>query len=135
MPVLRQLAVLADGPDEESIEILSQFQMRSSVRESETDKVRFETILKAIDDALESAVAERDGLVRRIKTIVLQTKDGSARLRAFQPQRHSGSVLFELGHAEARLASLSEQIRRLDGARERVAEIAIDFGEPATPRP
>lgn len=129
MPVLRPLAALEAAGPEESIEILSQFQMRSSVRETETDKARFESILKAIDDAREAAAAEREGLVRRIKAIVLRTKDGSARQRAFQPNRHSGSVLHELSHAEARLAGLSEQIKRLEGVREQVAEITITLVE------
>lgn len=132
MPVLRQLAVLeAAGPDDESIEILSQFQMRSPVRESDADKARFETILKTIDEAREAALAEHDGLVQRIKAVVLQTKDGSMRQRAFQPHRYSGSVLGELSHAEARLAALSVQISCLDGVRERIAELAIVSGEPA----
>ena len=130
MPVLRQLAVLAAGKrDERSIDVLSQFQMRSSVREAETDKERFESILKTIDDACESAATEREGLIQRIRAIVLQTKDGSARQRAFQPDRTSGSVLHELGQAEARLAGLSEQIKRLGGVRDQVAEIAVAVGE------
>jgi len=130
MPALRQLAALAAGGREsESLEILSRFQMRSSVREAETDKARFDSILKAIDDASEAAAAEREGLVRRIKAIVLQTKDGSARQRAFQATQHSGVVLHELNQAEARLAGLSEQIKRLDGFREQVAEITIALVE------
>lgn len=48
MPVLRPLAALEAAGPEESIEILSQFQMRSSVRETETDKARFESILRRL---------------------------------------------------------------------------------------
>lgn len=136
MPVLRQLAILAEqGPDERFLEILSQFQMRSSAREIEADKARLETIVAAIGHARESAAAEREGLIQRIKTIVLLTKEDGAPQRKLQ-HRRSGSVTDELEHAEWRLAELSAQIERFEemhGHIIRIAAVTEDRGKAYGP--
>lgn len=135
MPVLRQLSVLADqGSDERFLEILSQFQMRSSARETEADKARLETILEAIEHARESAVAEREGLIQRIKAIVLLTEEGGTPARAFQLHRRSTSVAYEFDHAERRVAQLSAQIERFEEMREHAVRYATTIDEPATQR-
>lgn len=129
MQALRQLAILeAGGQNQRSIEILGAFQMRSLARELEVDSARVDAVSRAIDATRAAVVAEHDGLVERIKAVVLKTKEAPKRPRAFQPHRDSSGVLHELGHAEARLARLSAQIRHLDDIRD---QIVAAFAEPA----
>lgn len=102
------------------LESLGLFRMRSRGREAEVDQQRFRPVIAAIDEARESAVAERCGLVGRIKSMLLRAEHGVGRQSPGMSMRRLGALKREFAHAEARLVELSAQIARLDQIRNQV---------------
>ncbi|MFZ5732114.1 MAG: hypothetical protein ACOY4O_05225 [Pseudomonadota bacterium] len=99
------------------LESLKLFRMRSRNREADVDQQRFKAIIAAIDEARESAAAERDGLVGRIRSLLLRAEQKVCRQSVGMSTRRLGALKREFAHAEARLAELSAQIVRLDQMR------------------
>ncbi|HLX17779.1 MAG TPA: hypothetical protein VKS24_21525 [Bradyrhizobium sp.] len=85
---------------------LKTFKMRSPDREVEMDHVRISSVVGAIDAAIQDIVAERAGLVARVKAIVDQPQVTLKWRRRAQSDLSAEEFL----RAEQRLQSLALQI-------------------------
>ena len=88
---------------------LSAFKMRQPNRDLKSDSARISSVVNAIDAAIQEGVAERAGLLSRVKDIVDRPE---AVLKARLRQRGTQSDLSaaEFIKAEQRLDSLAQQI-------------------------
>lgn len=101
-----------EKPPPELVLALKTFRIRSSKRDRKVDSVRISSVIRAVNAALRETIAERDGLVGRIKTIIRQP---DAVLERALKRREPEDGLFsrEWVKAEQRLDELDNQISRL----------------------
>ena len=88
---------------------LRTFKMRSSDREVEVDQARLSSVVDAIDAAIQDIVAERTGIIARVKTIVDQP-DTVRKWGFWQRETQSDLSAEEFMRAEKRLDLLARQI-------------------------
>ena len=94
----------------------TQFRARSASRDAETDQARALSILRAIDDALEAAKVEQDGLSVRIDDVLARAaitlgNDSDEYLtREPQDNRHQDLMGQEIANGQRRLAELEVTI-------------------------
>jgi hypothetical protein len=102
--------------------VLKTFRMRSPDREVTVDRARMTAVVGAIDGAIQDMVAERTGLIARVKAIVVQPQPVST--RRFRPMKTPSEPLAaEFLRAEQRLIALARQISDLDRLKASVVEI------------
>ena len=88
---------------------LRTFKMRSSDREVEVDQARLSSVVDAINAAIQDIVAERTGIIARVKTIVDQP-DTVRKWGFWQRETQSDLSAEEFMRAEKRLDLLARQI-------------------------
>ena len=84
------------------------FTMRSPKRDAEVDQARIGSIVNAIDKATEDVVAERTGLIERVKALVDQ-KQAIVKRNVWQRKASANLSTKELFRAEQRLKVLGQQ--------------------------
>lgn len=85
------------------------FTMRSPKRDAEVDQARIGSIVNAIDKATEDVVAERTGLIERVKALVDQ-KQAIVKRNVWQRKASANLSTGEFFRAEQRLKILGQQI-------------------------
>ena len=104
------MSINASGKNPSALKnALSTFTMRRPDRDVNLDSARISSVVNAIDAAIQEGVAERAGLISRVKDIVDRPE---AVLKARLRQRGTQSDLSaaEFIKAEKRLDSLAQQI-------------------------
>ena len=82
--------------------------MRSPKRDAEVDQARIGSIVNAIDKATEDVVAERTGLIGRVKALADQ-KQAIVKRNVWQRKASANLSTKELFRAEQRLKVLGQQ--------------------------
>jgi hypothetical protein len=100
---------------------LTTFRMRSSDRELAADLARMSAIAGAIDLAIQDMIAERTGLIVRVKAIVDPPQPVSKR-RSWPGKSQSNLSAGEFVRAEQRLNALARQISGLESIKASVLE-------------
>jgi hypothetical protein len=93
--------------------VLETFKMRSPDREVAVDQARISSVAGAIDGAIQDMVAERTGLIARVKAIVDQPQV-VLKQRLWQRKPQSDLSADEFLRAEQRLNVLAQQISDLE---------------------
>ena len=92
---------------------LNTFKIRSPDRELTVDQERISSVVGAIDGAIQSMVAERTGLIARVRAIVDQPQ-APAKHRFWQSKAQSDLSGEEFMRAEQRLNLLAQQVSELE---------------------
>ena len=91
----------------------SAFKMRTSDREVEVDQARLSSVVDVINAAIQDIVAERTGIIARVKTIVDQP-DTVRKWGFWQRETQSDLSAEEFMRAEKRLDLLARQISEFE---------------------
>ena len=105
------MAMDSSGPHKNYSQIkaaLEGFTMRSPKRDAEVDQARIGSIVNAIDKATEDVVAERTGLIGRVKALADQ-KQAIVKRNVWQRKASANLSTKELFRAEQRLKVLGQQ--------------------------
>lgn len=104
---------------EESTELqlaVKTFIMRGSDRDVKLDHARRARLVEAVEITMKELVAERDGLVARVKQTINQPGNVSKKILG-RPDTPTTAPVTEFRRAEKRLNLLAKQIRDLEKAR------------------
>ena len=102
--------------------VLKTFKMRSPDRELMVDQERISSVVGAIDEAIQGMVAERTGLIARVRAIVDQPPPASSTWKLWQRGTQSELSAEEFLRAEQRLDKLARQISDLERLKTSVLE-------------
>ena len=108
---------MSAAPGEDSLKLaVKTFLMRGADRDVKLDRARSARLVEAIDSAIQEIVAERDGLIARVKKTISRPESESKRILA-RRDFPTTTPVSELRRAERRLKQLEKQIRDLETAR------------------
>lgn len=116
------------------------FRARSAERDAETDRARANSILGAIEQALEAAEREHAGLSRRVEDVLARAAvtmgNGADEYleRDTLDSHHQDLFSTEISNGERRLHQLATEITHFKCLRAEALSRLSDLGTPSSPR-